>query len=183
MVREKARKICGMILLVTLGILCLPTAGLAFLTAREQVLNQAAMGENTSTVEEKFQEPEPLDPEKSHEIQKEIRVKNHETIPCYVRVRILQGDTDTLCTWKDLDYRLWQKRGEYYYYTQLVNPGESTEPLAGTLILERSGEPIGQEFQLLVYEESVQAFNPESGKNWQWLDAWMYYVGREGGVL
>ena len=182
MKERKGKGPWAMIVLV-LGILCLPAAGLAFLTAREQVLNQAVMGENTSTVEEKFQEPEPLDPEKSHELQKEIRVKNQENVPCYVRVRILQGDTETACTWKDLDDKLWQKRGEYYYYTQIVNSGESTKPLAGTLVIEKTGEAAGQEFRLLVYEESVQAYNPEAGENWQWLEAWKYYVGTEGGVV
>lgn len=183
MLKEKTGRSWGIILILTLGILCLPMAGLAFLTARDQVVNQAAMGENTTTVEEKFQEPDPLDPEQSHEIQKEIRVKNQENIPCYVRVRILQEDMDIQCEWKDLAKKLWQKRGEYYYYTKLVNPGESTEPLARILVLEKNGERKEQEFRLLVYEESVQAFNPETGENWKWLDAWEYYVGMEGGVV
>lgn len=167
-------------LLLLAAALCLPAASYAFLTAERQKINQAVMGENTTTVEERFEEPDPLEPGQTHGIIKEITVKNQQNVPCYVRARILAEDTEVSCSWKDLNTEEWRQLGEYYYYTEELEPGESTTPLAGLLALR--GEEAREEFRIFVYEESVQALDPSTGENWGWLEAWQHYVGEEGGV-
>ncbi len=138
------------------------------------------MGENTSSVEEKFEPPDLLEPGVEHRIWKDVKVKNEENVPCYVRARILESSSEAEWTYEMGDEENWEKRGDFYYYKKMVAPGESTSSLIRAVRVQK--EEIGGEFQILVYEESVQSFDPETGKDRGWEEAWNYYTGEEGGM-
>ena len=118
-----------MVLTAAAGLACIPGTALAFLTARGQVENQVWMGENTSSVEEKFEPPDLLEPGVEHRIWKDVKVKNEENVPCYVRARILESSSEAEWTYEMGDEENWEKRGDFYYYKKMVAPGESTSSL------------------------------------------------------
>ena len=97
-----------------------------------------------------------------------------------MRVRILETSSEAEWSYEIGDEENWEKRGDFYYYKKIVAPGESTSSLIRAVRVQKEGD--GGEFQILVYEESVQSFDPETGQDRDWEDAWNYYANEEGGM-
>ena len=83
-----------MILTAAAGLACIPGTALAFLTAEGQAENQVWRGENTSSVEEEFEQPDLLESGVEHRIRKEVKVKNEDYVPCYVGLIILETSSE-----------------------------------------------------------------------------------------
>ena len=118
---------------------------------------------HTSSVEEEFEQPDLLEPGVEHRIRKEVKVKNEEICPCYVRVRILETSSEAEWSYEIGDEENWEKRGDFLFYKKIVAPGESTSSLIRAVRVQKEGD--GGEFQILVYEESVQSLDPETGQD------------------
>lgn len=157
----------------------------AYFTAFDNRLNTAAVGRNTSEIEEDFPKPTPGPLENDPEYKKTVWVTNASSaeegfnVDCYVRVALSYSDYDigSALVLKNLDTVNWIYNPEdgYYYYKNVLEEGASTTPLftgfsieseqADTTYLEESDT-----FTIQIYEESIQA-----GSFADYQSAWRYY--------
>lgn len=141
------------------------SAAYAYLIDKKEVVNQMSVLENTTHIEEEFETPDDVKP--GQVIKKKPRIVNDSAIPVYTRAQVvfssLQGEeqchplviTDS-----------WKKREDgYYYYQKKILPGQCTSTIFDNIVIKNT---IKKEdlvsFDILVYEESVQAegfYSPE----------------------
>lgn len=129
----------------------------AFSSDGNEKINVIKAGEHTTGIEEKFDPPESVQPETSYE--KTVAVKNHSNIPCYVRI-FVESDREEMPLDINFDTENWTEKQEdgYYYYRTVLGGRETTEPLFTTVTTGKEDKA----FQILVYEETVQADGHES---------------------
>lgn len=80
---------------------------------------------------------------------------------------------------------VWEKNpqqpdvtGGYYYYTEPVPPGASTEALISWVKMQYADVTDIQAHDVYVYAESVQTVDPNSGAAYlNWKDAWHSFAG------
>lgn len=96
---------------------------------------------------------------------KEIRIKNTGDYDCYVRLKALVGDK-----YKD-DLRYSEPGGKgrwtpnadgYYYYSDILKPGESTEQIDVTFVLPQDTETFDQ-FNVIIIQECAKVLYMEDG--------------------
>lgn len=126
---------------------------LAFFVAHQIKINKMTVGDNVTEIEENWSPPSSFEAGATYT--KMVRVKNTGSVPCYVRVFADVKAPDMRSAVEiDFDYRYWTKKNDgYYYYSQILEPGEKTEYLFKHIqaLADLS------DFELIVYEESVQA--------------------------
>lgn len=144
-----------------LFLLCLFLGGLflirpasAYLRAQQQQENHITIGENEIRIREKFQKPSTWLFSTTYD--KEVRIQNTGSIPCYLRVFAEISNAD-IPAQMDLNTSAWKKgKDGYYYYKDIVAPEQKTAALFQHVQITEAD--IKQEaFQIIVYAESVQA--------------------------
>ena len=144
----------------------------AYLTDREQAVNQLVIGGNRIEVVEEFDPPDALVPGST--VTKTVRVRNSGHSECYVRIKAVFSDSDTgqFCSldWNTANYVYRQEDG-FYYYTGKVSPDGLTEYLFTTVSVspEAPPEKLGR-LSILVYAESCQSAGFAG-----YEEAWEYY--------
>lgn len=144
-----------------LFLLCLILGGVflirpasAYLRAQEQRQNHITIGENEIRIQEKFQKPSSWLFSTTYD--KEVRIQNTGSVPCYMRVFAEVSNAD-IPAQLDLNTTAWKKgKDGYYYYKDIVAPKQKTAVLFQHVQIAEAD--IKQEaFQIIVYAESVQA--------------------------
>lgn len=132
---------------------------LAYLVHHDIALNSFTVGSQVSEIAEVWEPPNEM--QKDTDYVKNVTVKNTGTTDCYVRIfaEIMDDKMADAVTadWNDSDWTEKQPDG-YYYYKSKLEPGKSTEPLFTTLTASADLA----EFNMIVYEESVQAYGADS---------------------
>lgn len=130
----------------------------AYLIDQKEAVNQIKVLENTTHIEEGFEPPDDVKP--GQVIKKKPCIMNDSAIPVYIRAQVLfsslKGEeqchplviTDS-----------WKKREDgYYYYQKKLLAGQRTDVIFDNIVIKNT---IKKEelvnFDILVYEESVQA--------------------------
>jgi len=126
----------------------------AYLTHQAAAANEFVVGSQVSSVDETWSPPESL--EKGKTYTKEVRVANTGTVACYVRVLAEPSEQSTsdavTIDWNQQHWTAKQSDG-YYYYKSILPAGEKTEPLFTKVTATENLS----DFELIVYEETVQA--------------------------
>lgn len=122
------------ILCAACALVCMCSFGVtyAYLKTETSATNSFVVGENSIKVEENYETVMTLGP---GIVNKDPKVTNTGNIPCYVRMRVdfSDGNAKKFCTLQITD----DKKGDwvycsadgYYYYTKVLEPNDSTEPL------------------------------------------------------
>ena len=141
----------------------------AYLTDQDGTVNVLKAGYQHSEISEVFPPVSPTPLIKNPIYTKKVQIVNNASegnVPCYVRVRILYSNDDLAraVDLLDMDLTNWiYSSGDgFYYYKNILMPGEATTPLFGRIqLLKDAAEPTYQEqieyLDLDVYEESIQA--------------------------
>lgn len=159
------------------------------MTDYDQKLNLAAVGRNTTVIEEEFPNPDPTPVTENPEYIKKVWVTNRTSaqsgynVDCYVRVSLSFSDSDIgrAVSLRNLNTTDWEYHGDgYYYYRKVLKEGQSTTPLfTGFSIQSDQIDPACKatvkDFSISVYEESVQA-----GDFQNFQSAWNYYLNPIG---
>lgn len=96
-------------------------------------------------------------------------------VPMYVRVRLVPvwrnstgenaGNVDRKITYVFAGSNKWVENGDYYYYTEVVQPGETTEQLLDSVHVE-GGIPEGMTLEIQVIADSIQAEGGAAQEAW-----------------
>ncbi|MDD6311638.1 MAG: hypothetical protein PUB09_06955 [Firmicutes bacterium] len=134
-------------------ILMFTGSAFAYLSAHQVKINSVTVGDNITRIDEKWSPPDSL--KEGGVYSKPVSVENVSSVPCYVRVF---ADTTTPEMRKSAEINFnsmkWTKKPDgYYYYNDVLYPGEKTKCLFDSVKALADMD----EFELMVYEESVQA--------------------------
>lgn len=159
---------------------------MAYQTDSGMLENAFTPGHNTTNVEEEFPK-QSLKPGESTDIQKKVKIRNEQNVQnvsCYVRAKIIYSTEDfgtyTILGMSDK----WKLESDgYYYYTELLPAGKTTDYLMTGIRVDGSkADQVAAgktgPLEIYVYEESCQAKNPETQKNRTWQEAWRHALGR-----
>lgn len=132
----------------------------AYLIDRKETVNlvRAADLEDKTHIEEEFEPPEQVKP--GQVIKKKPCIRNEAEIPVYVRVKIAFTSQEAMEQCEPLQIHAnWKKREDgYYYYQKKVLEGTCTETIFDNIVIK---DTISEEeivpFELLIYEEAIQA--------------------------
>ena len=131
----------------------------AYLMCKDSALNIFPVGSQVSAIDESWDPPETMTAGKKYT--KKVCVKNTGTVDCYVRVFAEPEDAgmsnSVSIDWNTDNWTEKQSDG-YYYYKSVLSPGEKTKPLFTTI----SATKDLKEFDMIVYEETVQAAGSQS---------------------
>ena len=96
-------------------------------------------------------------------------------VPMYVRVRLVPvwrnstgenaGNVDRKITYVFAESTKWVENGDYYYYTEVVQPGETTEQLLDSVHVE-GGIPEGMTLEIQVIADYIQAEGGAAQEAW-----------------
>ena len=145
-------------------LICCLTAGItgsavyAYLIDRKETVNQVKAVENSTHIEEDFNPPQ--DPKPGQVIKKKPCILNDSVIPVYVRVKVAFSSLEAQTQCEPLLINSDWKKGkdEYYYYQKKVLPGEKTKTVFDNIVIKNTVNKDDMvPFDILVYEESVQA--------------------------
>lgn len=144
----------------------------AYFTYRASAENTIVLGYNKIALNENYEPP--LTMEKGISFKKEPYVTNTGNVDCYVRVKSVVSDSrveaDLSIDYNNEDYEYNSEDG-YWYYKNVLKPGESTEKLFTTVsIAEDADDLILDGFDIYVYAESVQTIE---GKSME--EVWNYF--------
>lgn len=134
----------------------------AYLTHSAAAANNFVVGSQVSAVTETWAPPESL--EKGKTYTKKVQVANTGTTECYVRVLAEIADQQAAeAVSIDWNWEQWTEKQTdgYYYYKTALPAGQKTEPL----FTQISAEADLSEFELIVYEETVQAYGSDSPRD------------------
>lgn len=153
MIKGKSKIIlAGSMVLICAAAGCGGTA--AYLTHHAAAANEFTIGSQVSAVDETWNPPASLEKGKSYT--KEVRVANTGTVDCYVRV-LAESSDEIVADSVDIDWNQQQwtsKQSDgYYYYKSVLPAGSKTEPLFTKVTAKENLS----EFELIIYEETVQA--------------------------
>lgn len=170
---------------ILLGILAGTQGTAAYQSAFDETVNTVTPGNITSEIGEDFPPPPTITPDKDVDIAKKIWVSNSPSgqtgysTDCYVRVSLgfSNSDIGKAVSLQNEDTDNWIYRDDgFYYYKKVVREGESTLPLCTGFVvdhtrLEKSYWESLEDFQIQVYEESIEA---DAFEDYQ--KAWEYYT-------
>lgn len=129
---------------------------LSYLSGEDALVNEVTAARTDIEVVEDFEPPEILEP--GMEIRKVPRIHNLEKSPCYVRVRyeFSSLEAEEICEELEiLDGWSFREDG-YYYWKDVLMPGETTGPLFEKVVLRKDAkEQDLSPFELLIYAEAV----------------------------
>lgn len=130
----------------------------AYLVSQDEADNTFTVGNNRSTIVEDYQEVQELHP--GDNIRKAVTVSNTGRNSCYVRVLSLLSEKDAE-DYAQINYNLqdWELAEDgYYYYRDVVEPGESTAELFSRVDIssDMTQEQL-RGFKILIYAETVNA--------------------------
>lgn len=176
--------LCSLLLFVVAGI-----AGIiAYQTDASTVWNRMVPGWNTSEITEEFPEPDPIPPDEENAVAKRVAVTNTSGVPCFVRVLLRVSNSDIPAAflyggeegYHTGDWILGEDG--YYYYQSVLEEGQVTSDLidgvrvGGDSDWKDYWDPI-QDIRVLVYAETVQAKNADTGMEWESVEAaWEHYL-------
>ena len=131
----------------------------AYLTHSAAAANNFVVGSQVSSVDETWSPPGGLEEGKRYT--KKVQVAISGTADCYVRVLAEIADQQMAdcvsVNWNQTQWTTKQADG-YYYYKAVLPAGQKTEPLFTAI----SASADLSEFELIVYEETVQAAGSDS---------------------
>jgi hypothetical protein len=146
----------------------LTVATAAYLMDGDTARNSFVIGHNVSSVEESFPSGK-LEPGKTYT--KEVRVRNRNSVKCFVRVLAEPSDSDMGdhldIDWNTTDWTEKQDDG-YRYYRKALNPGETTSPLFTKVSIRNdfaNPKMNAKDFEIGVYEETVQSHDASSDRD------------------
>lgn len=125
---NRPKHFAGLLALVLI-LVCTVGGTVAYLvTHTDPVVNTFTPGEVSCQVEEKFE---------GNNVKTEAVVKNTGNVPAYIRVAVVantidkQGNITGMTTLLDnrLNETYWTKSGDFYYYNDVVQPGDVTANL------------------------------------------------------
>lgn len=154
------RKMCGWILIVTMMLALGSASGIyGYFTGSGQISNRFGVGYNDVEIREEFPDPEPED----QEITKKVTFVNTGPVNCFARARLVFGSQEAEDAVRmSLNETQWKREADgYYYYQNVLLPGEETEELLTSMTVEGKISPEEREFDLTVYVETVQALADE----------------------
>lgn len=168
-----------------LGITVLTGSTIAFFTSYDRIHNRVGVGFNETVIEEEFPSPTPATPGQTQTFSKKVQVQNRNSVPCFVRVSISFSDSDigqatALVNLNEDDWIFCSaeenaKLGGYYYYKEVLLPGDITRPLFDGIQITSDADFSLQNpedtFDVIVYEESVQ-----QGSFTSYADAWNHFI-------
>ena len=101
-------------------------------------------------------------------VNKVVTVENNGNQPMYLRVRLTPGVNDPAlsaqdCIRMDINHTDWIARDGYYYYNQVLNPGETTLPLLTKVTFV--GEKITNAYLGKLFSLDVAVFAVQSVHN------------------
>ena len=106
-------------------------------------------------IEEDFTPPKQWQPETTYE--KDVKVRNTGSVPCYIRVYAALSDT-TIPAHMDFDTKDWTQADDgYWYHNSIVEPGAVTSSLFTKVTIEDIEIEQRKTFDIIIYAESVQA--------------------------
>lgn len=152
----KMNKKKGFYLGIGLVAVMVTTGIFAYYTDIQEKKNTITVGYNEIEIVEEYNPPKELKPGIS--FTKDVKVKNTGTVPCYVRVFCEVNNSDVKDMLKiDYNNQDFTKKGEYYYYNDILQPKTSTPSLMTTVQVSDTAE-VNQmkDFDIIVYSESVQ---------------------------
>ena len=165
-------------------------ASIAYFSDRDNQQNVLTVGKNEITIVEEFDPPPTITP--GTVITKIPQVKSEDiegAVDCYTRAYVAFSDTraEGLMSY-EIDTSKWVDGGDgYYYYTDVLKPGELTVPLFTNVTVnsEVTQEEIDEitDLDLIVYAESCQAKDKTTGKNYtDYESAWSYWNTEKEGI-
>lgn len=172
------------LLLALSGIICIGGTA-AYFTDYDNKRNIVAVGHNTTTIEEEFPDPEPTPIPENPTYTKKVWVANKPygengfNVDTYIRVSVSYSNYDIgkAVTLNGLDTTNWiyNPNDQFYYYTKVVEEGQSTTPLFTGIKIDSSKvedtfKDAISEFNVNVYSESVSS---QGFADYQ--SAWEYY--------
>lgn len=145
----------------------------SYLSDSKGVKNEFVIGANTIEITEEFQQPDELAPGTT--FNKYPKIRNTGSVPCYVRMLAEFSDSNIANMAKmNFESSKWSEKQAdgYYYYSEILMPGETTEALFTTVtILQSADETKLDDFDIIVYGESVQSEGYSSGSEaWNAID-------------
>lgn len=156
-VRKHGERPLFVLVLLLLGMV-ISTAGImAYSIWQQGLLNCFSAGYSQIRINEKFEPPEQMVP--GVQIRKEVTIENTGPVSCCIRV-LAQYTDSSMESYSTLDLNLkdWTKKGEYYYYNHVLEPGEHTAALFHSIqIHEEVRAALLRPFDVLIYAEAKQA--------------------------
>lgn len=161
---------------------------IAYYSDTDTQTNNLSIGINTTDIEETYEPPETLTP--GMEFAKNPTVKCTEGADCFVRVycEFSNSNADLFST-LDINTTDWVKESDgFYYYKNKLSAGESTTPLFTKVKIndDATDKAINalNDLDLIVYSESVQAMNAETGNYYSdYTSAWAYWNTEKEGII
>lgn len=151
----KHRKKWSLVFLLAGIILMMVPFSIAYLTHVETRENRITIGQNDVMIEEDFTPPKQWQPDTTYE--KDVKVRNTGSVPCYVRVYTALSD-HTVPAELDFDTKDWTQADDgYWYHNRIVEPGAVTSSLFTKVTIEGIEIEQRKTFDIIIYAESVQA--------------------------
>lgn len=165
-------------------------ATMAYFTDKDDAKNQFTVGINTIDISEptysetsepysegdKFlKDPTVVCPSIVNDNGDEINVDCY--VRCYCEFDNTMAEDYVSMNFNTTEWTEKQPDG-YYYYTKVLSPGEKTTPLFTEVQIADSDDHTYDidDFDIIVYAESCQAVNAETGANYaSYEDAWAYW--------
>lgn len=197
----KTKKIC-ILAAVFLMLLVCASGTFAYFTYWKQMKNSFTIGENVIEIVENYKPPKEMQAG-DNLYKKNIKVKNSGTVPCYIRLFVDFSDSEIRdCSlfssdgtnyYPVTDYpahlpATWTYEpssesliGGYYYYTEQLQPGQTTIPLIEAVNTKFESAEKVKNYEIIVYAESVQVLD-KNGSQFEgstpYLDAWTEFLKR-----
>lgn len=166
------------IVLILCLLICLCIGGTyAYFTHLQKLRNEFTVGNNTIEIIEEYNPPEEIGIGET-EFKKEIKIKNTGNTAAYIRLFVEFSDSDIKkiseisvdgTTYFPADklnenlpqnWTIIEENGldQYYYYTEILEPGEISEPIFKKIRISADEETINlvNDFDIIVYAESIQ---------------------------
>lgn len=157
-------------------------SALAYLTDYKSVVNTIKIENNTTSIEEEFPTVTPIPPGSNQIIEKLVKITNDDSdgnsVPCYVRAKVYYSTSDMgIYTIQGMSNKWVLGTDDYYYYTDILEPGKTTEAFMKSLKIIGSDVNTNltteiENFDINVYEESYQAKDPDTQQVLTWQQAW-----------
>lgn len=167
---KENKKILLVAALILVGLVFVSSAvTYAYLTSNDGIDNKFTIGDNKIKLNEEFDNPDDIDP--GDTIKKKVWATNEGNVETYVRAKILFSSSDMKKNVEALDLGnnwVYNSTDNYYYYTEVVKPGEDTTPLINQVKIKDSASQADlKSFDITIYFEST---TDKKANNYE--DAW-----------
>lgn len=178
------RKIKVAIILISVLLACSVGTLQAYFTDSDSKNNKISPQKNEIKVVEEFNPPDSL--VENSTFVKKPTVKCTEGVDCYVRIYCEFNDSNVAkfasMDWNTTDWTEKQPDG-YYYYKKKISKGEETKPLFTKVSIADGTASLLKDFDIIVYAESVQAFNTSTKTFYSdYISAWKYWNADKEGL-